>query len=125
MMTTITLLYIMNAMLLLLHEMESAYEREWEILKLPGGITGFLLMHIPIIILLFYGLIELEQGTGIGSILGAVFGFSGLLPLLVHKLLVRRAGRFNRFFSNLIIYLNAWVGLGLLFFAIGEWAVSF
>ncbi len=112
-MRTITLLYVLNATLLLLHEIESAYEREWEILKLPGRITGFLLMHIPIILLLFYGLIELHEGTVIGSILAAVFGFSGLLPLMVHKLLVRRADRFNRFFSNAIIYLNAIIGLGL------------
>ena len=45
--------YILNATLLLLHEIESAYEKEWEILKLPGKITGFLLMHIPIILFLF------------------------------------------------------------------------
>jgi len=35
-MKAITLLYIVNATLLLLHEIESAYEKEWEILKLPG-----------------------------------------------------------------------------------------
>jgi len=40
---TITLIYILNATLLLLHEMESAYEKEWEILKLPGEITGYLI----------------------------------------------------------------------------------
>ena len=40
-MKTLTLIYI-NASLPLLHEIESAYVREWEILKLPGKITGFL-----------------------------------------------------------------------------------
>ena len=44
---------------------ESAYEKEWEILKLPGKITGFLLLHIPIIFLLFYGLIEIEKNSTI------------------------------------------------------------
>lgn len=38
-MELVTAFYILNATLLLLHEIESAYEREWEILKLPGGIT--------------------------------------------------------------------------------------
>jgi len=33
--------YILNVTLLLLHEIESGYEKEWEILKLPGKITGF------------------------------------------------------------------------------------
>jgi len=40
--------YILNVTLLILHEIESSYEKEWEILKLPGKITGFLLFHIPI-----------------------------------------------------------------------------
>ena len=57
-MEIITIAYIINATLLLLHEIESAYEKEWEILKLPGEITVFLLLHIPIILVMFYGLIE-------------------------------------------------------------------
>ena len=64
-MKALTLLYIANATLLLLHEIESAYEKEWEILKLPGKITWFLLFHIPIIILLFYGLIQIDKSTTI------------------------------------------------------------
>jgi hypothetical protein len=52
-MTTLTVFYVINASLLLLHEIESAYVKEWEILKLPGKITGFLLLHIPILLLFF------------------------------------------------------------------------
>jgi len=62
---TITVIYILNATLLLLHEIESAYEKEWEILKLPGKITGFLLMQIPIMFIIFYGLLELEKNSTI------------------------------------------------------------
>lgn len=53
-MRLITVLYIINATLLLLHEIESGFEKEWEILKLLGKITVFLIMHIPIIFFLFY-----------------------------------------------------------------------
>ena len=49
-MKAITLLYIVNATLLLLHEIESAYEKEWEILKLPGKITGFLKYFLRLLI---------------------------------------------------------------------------
>jgi hypothetical protein len=42
-------IYILHVTLLILHEIESGYEKEWEILRLPGRITGFLLLHIPII----------------------------------------------------------------------------
>lgn len=52
-MKAITILYMLNATLLLLHEIESGYEREWEILGLPGKLAGFLILHVPVILFLF------------------------------------------------------------------------
>jgi hypothetical protein len=40
------MLYILNSTLLLIHEIESACEKEWEILKLPGKISGFLIWKL-------------------------------------------------------------------------------
>ncbi len=114
-MKTITMLYIINATLLLLHEIESAYEKEWEILKLPGKITGFLLLHIPIIILIFYGLIEIDNNSTIGLIFGIVTGIGGVIPFIVHKIIVRKADHFNLLISNIIIYSNILSGVSLLF----------
>jgi hypothetical protein len=114
-MKNLTILYIVNAALLLLHEIESAYEREWEILKLPGKITGFLLLHIPIIILIFYGLIEIEQRTAIGFVFGIITGIGGVIPFVVHKMIVRKTDRFNSVVSNAILYLNVLSGICLLF----------
>ena len=114
-MKTISMLYILNATLLLLHEIESAYEKEWEILKLPGKITGFLLLHIPIIIFIFYGLIEIEKNSTIGLIFGIIMGIGGVIPYLVHKIIVRRAEHFNLIISNTIIYSNIIAGVSLLF----------
>jgi hypothetical protein len=37
--------YFMNAILLIVHEIDSAYWKEWELFKLRGGITGFLIIH--------------------------------------------------------------------------------
>jgi len=114
-MQTITMLYIINATLLLLHEIESAYEKEWEILKLPGKITGFLLLHIPIIILIFYGLIEIDNNSTIGLIFGIVTGIGGVIPFIVHKIIVRRENHFNLLISDIIIYSNILSGVSLLF----------
>ena len=47
--------YILNVTFLILHEIESGYEKEWEILKMPVKITGFLILHIPILFIIFYG----------------------------------------------------------------------
>ena len=112
------MLYIVNATLLLLHEIESAYEKEWEILKLPGGITGFLLFHVPIIILFFYGLIEIEKSTFRGLIFALVTGVGGLIPFIVHKIVFKKMGHFNLIISNVIIYLNIPSGVLLIFLSL-------
>jgi hypothetical protein len=36
-------LYLVNAVLLINHEIDSAYWKEWELFKLPGSISGFLI----------------------------------------------------------------------------------
>lgn len=118
-MKILTLVYIVNATFLLLHEIESSYEKEWEILNLPGRITGFLLMHIPILLILFYGVIEIDKGSTTGLILGIITGFSGLVPFAVHKLIVRRDEHFNLFISNFIIYFNILTGIVLLILTAG------
>lgn len=112
-MDALTILYIINATLLLLHEIESAYEKEWEIIKLPGKITGFLLMHIPIVAVLLWGLLEIAGKTPAGKVLALLFGIGGVIPVIIHKTVVRRDDRFNLPISNIIIYLNALAGIGL------------
>ncbi len=113
-MRVITSVYIINATLLLLHEIESAYEKEWELLKLPGRITGFLMLHIPIILILFWGLIEIEKQSTFGLILGIILGIGGVLPAIVHKIVFKKADQFNLPISNAIIFLNVLSGIGLL-----------
>ena len=48
-------LYLVNAVLLINHEIDSAYWKEWQLFKLPGDITGFLLIHFPLLILILDG----------------------------------------------------------------------
>jgi len=114
-MRIITILYIVNGTFLLLHEIESAYEKEWEILRLPGKITGFLLLHIPIIVLIFYGLVEIERNSTVGLVFGIITGVGGIIPFIVHKIIVRTPNNFNLLISNIIIYLNILSGIGLSF----------
>ena len=117
-MKTITIVYILNATLLLLHEIESAYEKEWELFNLPGKITGFLLLHIPIIFLVLYGLIEIERTSTIGLIFGIILGIVGVIPAIVHKIFIKTPDQFNLPISNTIIYLNILSGISLLFLSI-------
>jgi len=119
-MSPLLIVYCISATLLLIHEIESAYEKEWEILALPGGISGFLLLHIPIILIVFYGAIELAWGTLLGSIISLILGFGGLLPFFVHGVLVRRKVHFNRITSWLTIYANMVVGIALLIISLSK-----
>ncbi len=110
-MKLITLFFILNATLLTLHEIESGYEKEWEILRLPFKLTGFLALHIPILFIFFYGVLEIEKQSMVGLILGIISGVGGFIPFLVHKLLFKKREHFNLIVSNLIIYGNMITGL--------------
>lgn len=116
-MSVFLIIYVINASLLLLHEIESAYAKEWEILKLPGRITGFLLLHIPIILILFWGAVEIEKQTSAGLIIAIIAGLGGIIPFAIHKLLVKKKGYFESSISNCIIYLNILTGLATIVFA--------
>ena len=113
-MNPIVVVFSLNAMLLLIHEMDSAFEKEWDILKLPGGLKGFLLLHVPIVLLMFYGEIELVKGTVNGVIVGLVLGLGGMLPFFVHEILVKRKDHFNGILSRVVIYANLGTGIALL-----------
>jgi hypothetical protein len=102
---------IINSTLLILHEIESAYENEWNILHLPGKISFFLILHIPILLVLFYCPIGLLLNTKASTILSASIGMAGVLPFLVHKVFVYREDAFNRPVSNILIYSNALTGV--------------
>ncbi|MFH0818852.1 MAG: DUF6713 family protein [Patescibacteria group bacterium] len=104
-------IFIFNAILLILHEIESAYEKEWEILKLPGKLTGFILLHIPILFLIFYGLLEIEKQTQVGNVIGIILGIGGIIPFLVHRIFFNRKDHFHSVISNILIYANIVTGI--------------
>ena len=82
--------YLTNAALLILHEIDSAYWKEWELFRLPGGVTGFLLVHIPILPLVLYGLVLVSQRTFAGLILSVILGLAGVFAFSIHITFIRR-----------------------------------
>jgi hypothetical protein len=78
-------LYLANAVLLILHEMDSAYWKEWNLFGLPGGIGGFLLIHAPLYAVLLYGVIPVWRGDGAGAVLSLVVGTAGLAAFFLHR----------------------------------------
>ena len=82
--------YLVNAVLLINHEIDSAYWKEWELFRLPGGITLFLLLHFPILFLALHGLVLVFQGTPSGLIFSLVLSAFGLFAFAIHTYFIRK-----------------------------------
>jgi membrane protein CcdC involved in cytochrome C biogenesis len=83
-------IYLANSVLLITHEIDSAYWKEWKLFKLPGGITGFLLLHLPLLFLILYGLVQVFQETCGGLIFSLFLSASGLFAFAVHTMFIRK-----------------------------------
>ena len=86
--------------------MDSAYWKEWELFRLPGGIGGFLLIHFPLYLVGLYGLVLVSQGTGAGMVLSIVVGAAGLFAFFLHRyFLWKGRPEFNTAPSVILLYL--------------------
>jgi len=110
--------YILNIIILILHEIESGYEKEWEILKLPVKLTGFILLHIPILFLFFYGLYFIILYPQTRAIISIISGSIGFIPFLVHKVIINKKEHFNKTISNILIFGNIITGIILIIIGI-------
>jgi len=110
--------YILSISLLILHEIESGYEKEWEILKLPIKLTGFILLHIPMLFFFFYGLYFIIQYPQTRTIISILTGSIGFIPFLVHKVIINKKEHFNKTISNVLIFGNIITGIILIIIGI-------
>jgi hypothetical protein len=83
-------LYLINSILLINHEIDSAYWKEWELFKIPGGITTFLILHFPILFLIMYGLILVFTKTFGGLVIALILGGGGIFALLIHTYFIKK-----------------------------------
>lgn len=97
-------LYLINSILLLNHEIDSAYWKEWELFKLPGGINGFLIIHFPLLFFVLYGLVLVRQGSIAGLICSLVLSGGGLFAFGIHSFFIKKGHRqFTTPLSRLIL----------------------
>jgi hypothetical protein len=96
-------LYLINSVLLINHEIDSAYWREWELFKLPGGITGFLLLHLPLLFFFLYGLILVYRRSFAGYVVSLLLCFAGIFAFTIHTYFIKR-GR-NEFKTPISLFL--------------------
>lgn len=87
---TLFWVYLINSVLLINHEIDSAYWKEWVLFRLPGGITGFLIVHFPTLFLLLYGLVLVFQRTAAGLIFSLVLSLGGIFAFAIHAYFIKR-----------------------------------
>jgi hypothetical protein len=97
-------LYLANAILLINHEIDSAYWQEWRLFRLPGGIAGFLLLHFPLLFLILYGLVLVDRQTIAGLIISLLLGLGGIFAFSIHAFFLRRGRKeFDAPLSKLLL----------------------
>ncbi len=83
-------LYLVNSVLLIVHEIDSAYWKEWDLLRLPGGVTGFLILHLPLVFLVLYGLILVFQQTFAGLVFSCLLSAGGIIAFFIHMTFIKK-----------------------------------
>ncbi len=99
-------IYIVNAVILINHEIDSAYWQEWKLLnpKDENGINGFLILHFPMIFAVLFGLVLVENGHFAGLIISLFVGASGIFAFFFHFYHLRKGRHeFNNWLSKLIL----------------------
>lgn len=82
--TLLRWLYLVNASVLISHEIESAYWHEWELLGIPGDVQVFVILNLILVIAVLYGLWRLVEGQRSGIIFSWGLALSGLFAVVVH-----------------------------------------
>jgi hypothetical protein len=77
-------LYLTNATVLLVHQMDAAYWHEWTLFGLPGGIQFYLLLNLPIVLPILYGVRALALGHRAGLVMSWVLVAAGLFAAGFH-----------------------------------------
>ena len=83
-------IYLVNSVLLINHEIDSAYWKEWDLFGLPGGIAGFLILHLPLLFLILYGLVLVSQQSFVGLIFSLVLAIGGIFAFSIHMSFIKK-----------------------------------
>ncbi|MFC2156531.1 DUF6713 family protein [Acidobacteriota bacterium] len=83
-------MYMTNSILLIIHEIDSAYWKEWDLFKIPGGKTGFLLVHLPLLFFVLYGLVLVSSHVFSGLIFSLVLCLSGFFACAIHTYFLKK-----------------------------------
>jgi len=83
-------IYTINLLFLIIHEMDSAYWKEWELFRLPGGLGLFLLLHFPLLLPALWGVVQVHEMTRAGLIISLVLAGVGVFAFSIHTYFIKK-----------------------------------
>ena len=86
-------LYLVNSVLLINHEIDSAFWKEWDLFHLPGGISGFLWIHFPLLFVILYGLVRVFQGAFDGLLFSLLLSSGGVFAFVIHMVFIKKGNK--------------------------------
>jgi len=93
MLNWLLILYTVNATLLIVHEIDSAYWQEWKLFRLSGGPALFLCLHIPLVIVILLGLLYLAWGAHAGLVISVIMALAGIFAFIIHMIFIARGNQ--------------------------------
>jgi uncharacterized membrane protein len=78
--------YLANAVILINHEIDSAFWQEWKLIspKQKNGINSFLILHIPMLFVILLGLVFVYNHTTAGLVISLILASGGLFAFFFH-----------------------------------------
>lgn len=105
-------LYLINAVLLINHEIDSAYWKEWDLFHLPGGIAGFLLLHFPILLVILYGMAAIARQQPSAAWFSLLLSAGGIFAFGIHAYFLKKGRKeFDQPVSRFILWSTLLVSL--------------
>ncbi len=77
-------LYAINLALLLTHQVDAAYQREWEMIGFPGGIEFFLIFNLAVSLPLILSYRSVVKNAKRARTAELILGSTGLLTVGIH-----------------------------------------
>jgi len=102
-------LYLVNAIFLINHEIDSAYWKEWELFRIKGGLTGFLIIHFFLLFVILYGLVEVFKESLLGIILSLILCLGGLFAFSIHMFFIKKGKEEFRKIISLFILIGIFI----------------
>ncbi len=96
-------LYLLNAAVLITHEIDSAYWHEWDLFGIPGGIQAFLVLNLVLVVVVLYGLQALVTGRLSGIIFSWILVAGGLFAVAIHTFFILKGSQAFRLPVSLLL----------------------